>query len=131
MNEITYIMTTHKSKSFRSTEEARLQKECEVWLTLNGYKFVHVPGCNQRYIWGTGRGSVPPQVAVAASRYLKGVPDLLIYDKVNEGGPVRAWIVELKSERGKPTPEQLEWQGFGMRVVRSLDELMKVILCTK
>lgn len=40
-------------------------------------------------------------------------------------------LVELKSERGKPTPEQLEWKGFGMRVVRSLDELMKVVLCTK
>lgn len=124
-------MNTHKLTSFRSADEDSLQKACETWLSLNGFRFVHIPGCIQRYIWGRGRGSVPPQVAVAASRYLKGVPDLLIYDKVNEGGPVRAWIVELKSERGKPTPEQLEWKGFGMRVVRSLDELMKVVLCTK
>lgn len=124
-------MNTHKLTSFRSADEDSLQKACETWLSLNGFRFVHIPGCIQRYIWGRGRGTVPIQVAMQASRYLKGVPDLLIFDKVADGERPRSWIVELKSEHGKPTAEQEAWSRYGMLVVRSLDELMKVVLCTK
>jgi hypothetical protein len=89
----------------RSKEEYLLQAQCEAYLRVRGLRFVHIPSKIQLFIWSP---VCPKWVGALASRYLKGIPDLLIFGYPVDG--VRQCLtIELKSEKGKLTDEQKQW----------------------
>jgi RecB family endonuclease NucS len=65
-----------------SGKESRLQSKCEKWLKQHGFPFVHDR---------------------SRKKNTRGIPDLICF--LPEG---RTVIIELKAERGKPTPEQTQ-----------------------
>lgn len=95
----------------RNREEEALQSICESYLRAKGLRFVHIPGKIQRFIWSP---ICPKWVGALASRYLKGIPDLLIFGEPVEGVR-RCLTIELKSENGSMTKEQKEWEPLVFR----------------
>jgi len=104
-------------------EEDILQRQVEAYLRAVGLKFVHVPKSLQRHIWSKV-SRVPIHVAAEAGRAFKGQPDLLIFAK---GVTPRCLVMELKTESGRLTPEQLEWDYYGMIVCRTFASAKKTI----
>ena len=59
--------------------------------------------------WGRWKAYCVFEQASYARRSSKGFPDLVLARR-NQDGRTRVLIVELKSEKGKMSLEQLEWQ---------------------
>ncbi len=110
-------------------EEDTLQNQCNRYLDAlqaqGKLRYIHLPKQIQRHIWSK-RSHVPAHVAALTSRALKGTPDLLIW-KPLENIFTKGIIIELKSEKGKLTPEQKEWIPFGLQIVRDLKSFYKII----
>jgi len=109
-----------EAKVLRQVED-QLQKACEQWLKLKNITYIHLPKGAQRYLWNPKFG-IPVQVAAEASRALKGVPDLILF-----GTDRNFLMIELKSEKGKLTPEQKRWLDFGMIVCKDFDTFQKIV----
>lgn len=100
--------------------ESELQALAEKYLCLRGVRFVHIPSKIQVFIWS---GICPIWVGRLASKYLKGIPDLLIFgDSENEIR--RCLVIELKSKNGTLTTEQKQWNP---KVCRTFDEFKSVV----
>lgn len=62
--------------------------------------------------------------------YSKGVPDLLIFTPM---GMYTGLAIEVKTEKGRPSPEQIEWcrhlnsLGWRAEITKGLDEAIDVI----
>lgn len=110
-----------KSSHVLRQSENELQKAAEQYLALKKIRYIHLPKGAQRFLWNKKYG-IPVQVAAEASRALKGVPDLVIFGRDNT-----FLLIELKSETGKPTPEQLGWMDYGLMIVRDFDTFQEII----
>lgn len=64
------------------------------------------------------------------SGYKKGVPDVLIFEP---RGEYIGLAIEVKTPKGRPSPEQLEWQkelnarGWDAHICRGLDECLEAL----
>jgi hypothetical protein len=113
--------------------EHALQCAVANYLDLRGWLWCAVPnGGNRNAITGA---------RLKAEGVKRGVPDVLIFERWTEvhtdhgeiihveGGPGVA--IELKSPRGKPTPEQTDWlaalkkRGWRVAVCRTVDEVIE------
>jgi len=101
--------------------EEHLQNIAEQYLTLKKIKYIHLPKGSQRFIWNKKFG-IPIQVAMEASKALKGVPDLILFGR---DGTYK--LIELKSEKGKLTEGQKEWLDYGLELFREFDEFQKFV----
>ncbi|MCL2283877.1 MAG: VRR-NUC domain-containing protein [Fibromonadales bacterium] len=98
-----------------------LQNICEKYLSLKNIKYIHLPKGTQRFVWNKKFG-IPIQVAMEASKALKGVPDLILF-----GLDGTYQLIELKSKKGKLTEGQKEWLGYGLKLFREFDEFQKFV----
>ena len=114
------------SQELKNPTEEQIQQAVENYLNLRGVKFAHIPKSLQRFIWSK-TSHTPPYVAREASRHLKGIPDLLIFKDVGMHQKPECLIIELKSEKGKPTAEQANWFMCGMVLAYSFEEARKHI----
>lgn len=68
-----------------------------------------------------------------AAGYNKGVPDMFIYEPSLDGEYV-GLALELKSAKGRPTPQQLKWladlqnRGWCAAIVKSVDECKAITM---
>ena len=67
-----------KMRGFKGAEKT-LQSACEDYLSLLNIRFVHIPD----RLWQYLAQKAPIHIKTIASRYLKGVPDLLIFYRDN------------------------------------------------
>lgn len=102
----------------RRHEEEDLQMSTERYLQFRHIRYIHIPGKLQRHIWNK-RSAVPPWIARMASDALKGIPDLLIFDRRG-----RYLAIELKSSTGRLTEGQKDWEPYGLKVCRNIDEFV-------
>lgn len=64
------------------------------------------------------------------SGYKKGIPDVLIFEP---RGEYIGLAIEVKTEKGRPSPEQLQWQedlnarGWDAHICRGLDECLDAL----
>ena len=94
--------------------ETQVQRQCIEYLRAQGWIVRPAPRNGTKAI--RGAFSVPA-----------GEPDLIC---VKRGNPPRVEFVECKSTTGKLSFSQIGWAygaGFGVHVVRSLDELKRVL----
>lgn len=85
-------------RKIRSTNpEALLQNQCESYLELNGIEYLHIPNS----MWASLFQNKSFGALNECSDYLKGWPDLLIFD-----GKGRYLAIELKTETGKASHAQ-------------------------
>lgn len=121
LNIKSVIAVTKKNTKELKQVEDKLQKAVEQYLKLKNIRYIHLPKNSQRFIWNKKYG-IPAYVAAEASRALKGVPDLILFGKDQT-----YLLIELKSEKGKLTPEQKTWLEYGMVVYRDFDSLQELI----
>lgn len=104
--------------------EKLLQEHCEAYLDLMGLRYTHVPENLQRYL----RQQAPPHIARFASEAFKGVPDLLIFDKLDAEETNTMLAVELKSKTGTLSQGQKNWhKGLNVHIIRSFDTFKELI----
>jgi hypothetical protein len=102
--------------------EQQLVHQTMQWLELKG--ILHYRTRTSGTMIHTPRGMVFGRDKYFRSQ--KGCPDILAW----RAG--KAYALELKSQKGRVTPEQSAWidrferEGFTARVVRSLDEVIAV-----
>lgn len=109
-----------KIKAISNTPEAQLQAKVEKYLELHQIRYLHIP--DRVYRMCAFASKTPIHVKQELSYYLKGVPDLLIFQDD------RCLILELKTEKGKVRQPQKAWlKGIKHYVPRSFIEAMKII----
>jgi len=99
-------------------DEDRLQAQCEEYLEIQKIPYLHIP--NQAF---QGKRTV-------ASKYLKGWPDLMIFDKglKSNAGINLVLFIELKTAKGKTTQGQTNrMKNLNCQIVRSLDDFIKAV----
>lgn len=102
--------------------ETRLQRDIRHYLSLKGYKTVHVP--NGATLAGTKHQRMIQAVNLKRDGLCVGFPDLIVF------GPDRIGFIEVKLEGEYATDAQMEvedwltgWAGQTYAVCRSLDDV--------
>lgn len=118
-----FARTTKKKKAVARAKvpEASIQAACEAFLDLRGIEYLHIPAyvLNAAFSGRTGIGGGQLWAMSAAVQYIRGFPDLLIFHPDRK----RYLAVELKTEVGKLTDNQIKWQqGVGTVVCRSFED---------
>ncbi len=110
-----------------SPPEAEIQREVEAYCEARGIYYVRVPDALYRWIYGAGN-SVPVWVRCLISRYIKGVPDMVLLKPMGNGQGCFALPLELKRAGGKLSPEQVKTQeAIGTKVAHSTAEAIAMI----
>lgn len=100
--------------------EGSIQAGVEYYLKLHKIRFVHIPDCVYRRC--SFNSPAPIWEKREISKYLKGVPDLLIF----EGD--KHLILELKRKNGKLRQPQRNWlKGIKHYVPDTLREALEII----
>jgi hypothetical protein len=79
---------------------------------------------------GGMRTSMGTAKKMKASGYVKGFPDIFIYEPI---GDIHGMAIEMKTRKGKPTKEQKEWQikleerGYLSYICNGFDEAKEII----
>jgi hypothetical protein len=110
---------------FKQSED-QLQKSVARLLDYSGLLWCHVPNGGQR--------NAIVGAKLKAQGVKRGVPDVLIFNEFRqEGTTFSGTALELKVEKRKPTPEQLQWhdklreQGWFVRVCNNLGEAIRTL----
>lgn len=113
----------------KSAPEGRIQAECVAWFhnTYHQYRGLYfaVQNENARTDSNASTGAIRKAMGV-----VKGVSDTLMFVP---RGKWHGLCVEFKSNIGRQSPAQIEWQfkveqqGYRYEVVRSLEEFKKLI----
>lgn len=116
-------------KRSHSSPEGRIQAECFSWFWNEFPQYrktlFHVPNENDRADSNIIQGAIRKSLGVVS-----GVADLILM--IKRGG-YGALCIEMKDERGKQKPAQIEWQaiierqGYKYEVCRSLDQFKQII----
>lgn len=103
----------------RSTKpEKQIQDSVEAYLRLRGLAYFHLPDALLKA--GFSHGSAINFALINAARDVRGFPDLLIFDERRQG---EVLCVELKTETGKMSVNQKDWQRvLGTKLARSFEE---------
>ena len=83
-------------------KESQLQKECEEWLESEKIVYLRIPEEVTRLC--SPQSKVTQHVKNSISKYLKGWPDLMIFDPDEFFN--RCLLVELKSKKGRMSQSQ-------------------------
>lgn len=99
-----------KRSTPKSTEpEKSIQHKAEFYLDLKGAAYVRLPDSLMSAIFATPR--ISPRDKAFISGYLKGVADLTIFHPTKKIGPYPIVLsLEIKTESGKLTQGQINWQ---------------------
>ena len=107
--------------------EKEIQAAVERYLDLRGLYFIRIPDALYRWVFGAG-ASIPVWVRGLISSYMKGQPDLIILKPMGNGRGCFALPLELKSESGEMSDEQLRIQAeIGTFIAHSEEEAIKII----
>jgi hypothetical protein len=116
-------------KRSHSSPEGRIQAECFSWFWNEFPQYrktlFHVPNENDRADSNIIQGAIRKSLGVVS-----GVADLILM--IKRGG-YGALCIEMKDERGKQKPAQIEWQaiierqGYKYEVCRSLEQFKLII----
>ncbi len=103
--------------------EKQIQESVEAYLRLRGLAYFHLPDALLKA--GFSHGAAINYALINAARDVRGFPDLLIFDERRQG---ECLSVELKTETGKMSVNQREWQRIlGTKLCRGFDEARAVI----
>lgn len=97
--------------------EKDLQKLCEAYLKANDIMYLHIEN-----------NAHNNKLRATKNKKLKGMPDFIVFLKHRI-----TIFVELKTETGKQTPEQVEYEkrikemGFPYFLCRSFDEFVEAV----
>ncbi len=98
--------------------EKQIQESVEAYLRLRGLAYFHLPDALLKA--GFSHGAAINYALINAARDVRGFPDLLIFDERRQG---EVLCVELKTETGKMSVNQREWQRvLGTKLCRGFDE---------
>ena len=109
-------------------DESRLQRACVTWFRLQYPRY-------KRLLFAVPNGGARSAVTGAilkAEGVVPGVADLILF--LPRGGR-HALCIEMKTERGRQSERQREWQeavereGYEYALCRSLDDFARVVRC--
>lgn len=104
-------------------KEAVLQKHCEAYLDLSGVLYVRIPDS----FWSNAKRLFNPRYFAMCAKYLAGVPDLLVFKPMVDGTN-QAFLIELKTRKGKLTKSQEKWhQKANVILIRDFDAFKELI----
>lgn len=116
-------------KHGHSSPEGRIQAECFAWFWNEYPQFrktlFHVPNENDRSDSNIIQGAIRKSLGVVS-----GVSDFLF---LVARGPYHGLCIEMKDERGRQKPAQIEWQsiiesqGYRYVICRSLEQFKIII----
>ncbi len=120
------------TKGMKETED-QLQEKCENWLEIQRIEFVHIPDTMYKFLYSPLINHLISRdrkvygwlmgVRKLVSKYLLGLPDLILFDK---GGKYLA--VELKTKTGKVRQGQKNRaKRMPIVVCRSLNEFTETV----
>ncbi len=99
--------------------EAHLQSQCEEWLTLEKISYLHIPNAAYNLL-------VKHRYSNLAKK-LKGIPDLLIFKKL-ENGRNECLCIELKTSKGKQSQGQKNVaKHINVVIKRSFEDVQKEV----
>ena len=108
--------------------ESRLQSEVVKYIQL---QYPKVKYCASL---GGIRTSMTQAVMAKRTGYVKGFPDLFIYEsRTKDGITYHGLALEIKTLKGRATKEQKEWiealneRGYKAEVVKGLPDILKLI----
>lgn len=109
-----------KPKNPKVTEaEDRIQEKAEAYLENMDFRYIHIPNM----IWGFIHKLFPVWLISLASRYLAGIPDLVVF---HPNG--RYLLLELKTEIGDLNQAQRRWRkGLNVQVSHCWTEAEKIL----
>jgi len=119
----------HMKRHPKKPTEAQNLKAIKDWLRAKGYLYVRVN--NLRLSPKNKQGK---RFFVPVDRELLGAPDLLVFERDSDPALCRVYALEVKSHRGRLSPQQVEWAkrasrvGISCHVVRSVDEVEKLLV---
>ncbi len=103
--------------------EKQIQESVEAYLRLRGLAYFHLPDALLKA--GFSHGAAINFALINAARDVRGFPDLLVFDERRQG---EVLCVELKTETGKMSVNQREWQRIlGTKLCRGFEEAKTVI----
>ena len=106
------------------TKEYQLQKNVIKWINLKYPKLLYCASA------GGMRTSYKQAVKMKATGYIKGFPDLFIYEPVD---PYHGLAIEIKIKKGRPTKHQIDWRdklnhrNYVAEITYGFDETIEVI----
>ena len=110
------------ASGFKLSSEAEEQKVVVQWCDLRKIPIAHIPN--------EGKRSVAYAALLKAMGLRKGFPDLIV--TLPKGG-YHGLFIEMKYDKGKPSPEQKEWihllrsHGYAVAVCYDANEAIKTI----
>ncbi len=120
-------MRTGKKRRKRPTSlEAKFQTVVVSWARSRNLTIWHTPN---ELVRGPSRGAIMKRQGVLA-----GVADLIISDRPPLKPTSRGIAIEMKSPKGKPTVEQLDWlrtvesQGWDVCIAYSAEEAIDFLV---
>jgi hypothetical protein len=115
---------TPKRKTVKQPEKV-IQSQIEGMLKSYGLKYFHIP--DNLLCFLKTNSAVPQGIRNLISEHFKGVPDLVIFHK-NQEGYNFCLLLELKTENGKVSTGQKNWHaGLNVNVTYGLEEAKKVV----
>ena len=109
-----------KPKRPTGPPELTIQSGVEEYLNKLGVRYIHIPDCVYRMC--APHSKTPIWVKKEISHYLKGVPDLMIFEDR------KCLILEIKRKNGRLRQPQKNWlKGIDHHVPDSIDEAVWVI----
>ncbi len=120
------MKTFFKAPRTHGDEEHQLQVACVRWFN---YQYPMLRGCLIAVPNG-GRRDAVTGARLKAEGVTAGVADLILFQRRGRSG---ALLVEMKTAKGRQSPEQKQWQtvieaqGYQYEVCRSLNDFMRII----
>jgi hypothetical protein len=116
--------TEPKKKTVKIGEKV-IQEKLEGRLRSYGLKFFHIPDLLLFFL--KNNPAVPQYIRNLVSEYFKGVPDLVVFHK-NQEGYNYCLLLELKTEAGKVSTGQQRWHsGLNVIVTYGLKEAYQAV----
>ena len=106
--------------------EYHLQKQCEEYLQYLNIPYIRIPDWLYYSVFGK-QSNVEPKIKRFISKYLKGLPDIMIF-KRDENSYNKALFIELKNKYGKLSQGQKNFaKQLNLLVVRNFDDFKKEV----
>jgi len=101
--------------------EKHLQFQCEEYLRVKKIPYVRIPDQIYNIV-------VKSKYSNLATEYLKGIPDLIIFNAIPDSEYNQVLCVELKTSKGKPTQGQRNWGKYvNVLIRRSFEHFKKTV----
>lgn len=102
--------------------EKILQAQCEKYLELRGLVYIRIPDL----FWSMAKKLFPPLKFIQCSKYLAGIPDLVVFRK--SGTENKVLLIELKTITGKLSKSQIKFHSkLNVLVIRDFESFRRLI----